>query len=199
MKPIVLLIIISCGLMGCSMFSPVQRESQTTYVLNAPVSPVTPFAKQATTIQVFMPEASPRYNSTNMAYTSAPYQLAYFSKNRWTETPAEMMQPLMVQSLQNTHFFKTVGNGSALGHYDYILTTQLLEFQQYFNKSGSFFRITLRAQILRTMNNQVIATKTFSVTKEAPTPTPYGGVVAANQATAEILYQLTEFTIAKIR
>ena len=74
---------------------------------------------------ISVPETIPVYNTTEMAYMIKPYQIAYFSLNQWAETPAEMLQPLLVQTLQNTHHFKAIVTPPYSGHFDYVLNTQI--------------------------------------------------------------------------
>jgi len=51
------------------------------------------------------------------------------------------------------------------------------------------------AQIVNTKNSKVVATKRFKSSVKANQNNPYGGVVAANQATKEILNQLIDFCL----
>jgi cholesterol transport system auxiliary component len=128
-----------------------------------------------------------------MAYTAQPYQIAYFVKSRWADTPAQMLQSLLTQALQDTHYFYMVGASPASGYYDYVLNTQLLQFEQTFSGHGSEFYITLRAQLIKTASNQVIATRQWTVIEAAPENTPYGGVIAANRATVKMLERVAAF------
>jgi len=52
---------------------------------------------RAATLLVLLPEISPAYDTARMAYSVKLYQLAYFRDNEWAETPAQMIQPLLVQ------------------------------------------------------------------------------------------------------
>ena len=36
--------------------------------------------------------------TTQMAYSTEAYQIAYFAKNEWAETPSQMIQPLIVKT-----------------------------------------------------------------------------------------------------
>lgn len=186
-------------LTACSVFSPVKIEQPTTYVLNTLPTPVTKKPLHHVTLLVTQPAVNEIYDTAQMAYTSNPYQVAYFAKSRWIDTPAQMLQPLLAQALQDTHYFYAIGLPPALGQYDYILNTRLLQFEQHFAGSSSQFLITLRAQIVKTINNQVIAAKQFTVVEPAFENTPYGGVVAANKAIAKILFQVTQFCLQEIR
>lgn len=184
-------------LSSCTLFSPIKTEPVTTYVLNTVPQSVPKKATRRIALLVTPTESNAIYNTPEMAYTTRPYQIAYFAKNRWAETPARMLQPLIVQALQNTHYFRIVSGTASIGRYHFILNTQLIQLQQTFFSHLSFVRLTLRAQLINASNGQVLATKQFSV-EEFASRTPYGGVKAANRATAKVLKQLAGFCLQKI-
>lgn len=186
-------------LWGCSVFSPVKTDPTNTYILNTLPRPIVKKYAPRINIMVMEPEANSLYETTQMAYSTQPYKIAYFSKNNWADTPAQMLQSLLVQTLQDTHHFHSVGVPSALGHYDYVLSTQLQNFEQRFFGRMSEMVVTVRVQVIRVATNQVVAAKQFSVTEMAPENTPYGGVVAANQAVAKVLGQMAQFCLRYAR
>ena len=57
----------------------------------------------------------------------------------------------------------------------------------------SQMRITLRAQLVSLQDNRVLATQLFDVRETAASEDAYGGVQAANSATARLLLQLADF------
>jgi len=185
---------------GCSMLSPVQTSPKKTYVLSM-VPPVT--NKKPTrqlTLLVMLPESNAVYNTTDMAYTTEPYQVAYFANNGWAETPAKMLQPLIVQALQSTHYFKAIGTSIISTRYDMILTTQLLQLQQDFTNKNvrSQVHLVLRAQLINAATGRVIAARQFSAVEAAPTNNPYGGVIAANRAASVVMEELAAFCLRAI-
>jgi len=182
-------------LSACSVFSPVQIESQNEYLIDSVPHTVVKKKTRGISILVAQPEASTIYNTTAMAYTEKPYQISYFAKNRWAATPSQMLQPLMVETLQKTHYFRSVGGTGALGAYNYVLQTEILEFNQAFFAGRSVVNVKLRAQLIKTTTNRVIATHEFTVVETAPQRTPYGGVVAANRAVSNILAQMAAWCV----
>lgn len=188
-----LIFIFTILLSGC--LGPVQTEPSATYVLNTIPCHVPTKPARHITLLVLQPETRPVINTTQMAYTIKPFQVAYFGRNQWAETPSQMLEPLMVQSLQNTHYFHAVVTPPYTGRYDYMLSTQILQLQQDYVCCPNVVKFTLRAQLTRTVTNQVIATKQFTVVMPIRRRTPYSGVIAANEATAKILAELTEFCL----
>jgi cholesterol transport system auxiliary component len=108
------------------------------------------------------------------------------------------LQPLVVQTLQNTHHFRTVSSTVGVGQFDYMLTSQLVKFQQDFVNGRSVFRLTLQVQLIRSATNAIIASKEFVIVEPAPENNPYGGVVAANRAADRMLRELARFCLGKI-
>lgn len=185
-----LFIMIAFLLSSCSILSPVKTEPMTEYVIKAVPQPVTKKPARRITVLVTQPATSAIYDTSQMAYTTQRYQLNYFAKNKWAATPAQMLQPLIIETLQNTHYFHAVATTSSLGRYDFVLNTEIIQFQQDFMINSSVMKVTLRAQIIRTATNQVVAAKEFSIIETAPQYSPYGGVVAANRAVSRLLSQL---------
>jgi cholesterol transport system auxiliary component len=181
-------------LTGCSVFSPIKTEPNNTYLLSQIPTPSVKKSSHPLTLLVNYPQSSSVYNTTQMAYSTQMFKMAYFSKNQWIDTPAQMLQPLIVQTLQNTHYFKNIVSPGMLGQYNIVLNTQLLQMQQVFFNNTSKVRIVLKAQMVDVNhNNRLMAAKEFSV-EESAFPTPYGGVVATNRGVAKILAQLALFT-----
>ncbi len=172
--------------------SPVKTE-QTTYVINTLPPSIAKKPQHHGTLVVAQMDSNAIYNTTQMAYSTRPYQVSYFAKNSWADTPATMLQSLLIQTVQRTHYFSAVGSPSMVGHYDYVLDTQLLQFEQRFYKSSSEVVVVVRAQITKAATNRITATKQFTVIEAAPFNTPYGGVIAANRAAAKLMAQIARF------
>jgi len=182
-------------LSGCTLFSPVKTTSETKYVLNANPKPVTKKSKHPLSLLVTPMTTTAMYNTSGMAYTMGHYELNYFSKNQWAEPPASMLQLLIVQTLQRTHYFNAVNAFTSIGHDDVALNTQLIQLQQEFFSQSSIVHLVVRAQLVNLNTHQTIATQQFSIHEYAPQNTPYGGVVATNQASAKLLKQLAVFCL----
>jgi cholesterol transport system auxiliary component len=193
--PISVLLFVS----GCSMLSPIRTESTSQYVLNATPTLHAKKASRNITLVVMASETNPMFDTKQMAYTTQPYQISYFANNQWAEKPGKMLQTIIIQTLQKTHYFSAVNSLLSLGTNNFILHMQLIELQQDFTHKPSLLRMTLHVQITNSANNQVVATKQFSTTTEIWQDSPYGGVIAANKATALLVKQVTEFCLTTIK
>ena len=151
----------------------------------------------AVTLLVFPPVTSPLYDTTQMAYTQRPYEVAYFSRNQWGETPSRMLQPLLVRTLETTGYFSAVLTPPHAGRYGYALRTEILQLTQDFTSDPPALQLSLRLQLTDGATGRLVATKEISAREPMQQKTPYAGVVAANEATAKALQQAAQFVLEK--
>ncbi len=191
-----LCVIISAGfLSSCSFFSPVKVEEPTQYVLDRAPLDVPTKRWHDGTLFVQAPDTVQAYNTTQMAYTIKPHQIAYFSKNQWVETPSQMLQPLLVRTLQNTHHFRAVVTVPFTGNYHYSLNTQIIKLEQDFTRCPARLEMVVSAQLINAATNHVIASQLFSEQQPMEQRNPYAGVFAANHAIENILRRIAEFCL----
>jgi cholesterol transport system auxiliary component len=193
---IIMLAAMAMSLSACSFFSPVPNANKT-YLVNTLPQNVAVHRGHNGTMMVATPDSVPIYNTVDMAYTTSPYQIAYFAKSTWAETPGQMLKPLLVETLHKTHHYRVVTSTETAGQSDYVLHTQIVEFRQVFFMGSSDVHFKMAAQIVKTNSGQVIANKLFYVVEPAPENSPFGGVVAANHATAEMLRQVAKFCVRR--
>lgn len=183
---------------SCSLFSPIKTEPQTSYQLTRLPQPQIQKSHHSVTLLVMQPGTSAVYHTKKMAYSIKPYQIAFYANNTWAQSPGNMLQPLMVQALQNTEHFHAILTPASPGHYDFILNTEIQQLVQDYTNRVDLLRFTLRAEITNALTHKVIATKEFSVIEPIQHETPYAGVAAANCATEKLLQQLTAFCLRAI-
>ncbi len=148
---------------------------------------------------VTAPESVAGYQTQQMLYINKPFERASFVKNAWVSPPAEMLFPLMVQSLQKTGFFYAVMSSSYSQGANYRLDTQLLSLEQNFLKKPSVLEFAAKVVLTRIIDNKVIASKVINLQVPCPSDTPYGGVVAANQAARQFTASTTAFVVSHIQ
>jgi len=181
-------------LSGCALFSPVTMDTTRHVLASIPHDLATEKTHEATLL-VLTPESAPVYATTQMAYSTAAYQIAYFTRNEWAETPSQMIQPLIVETLRETRYFSEVLSPPDFGRHTLALRTEIREFKQDFTSEPAMLQLTMRAYLVREATNQVVATRDLSVREPMAERTPDAGVAAANKATATLLHELAEFVI----
>src|SRR5206468_8140881 len=128
---------------GCSLLLP-PRPEPIRAILSGIPEDVPHERRHAATLLVLPPETSPAYDTTRMAYTARPYQLAYFRDHEWAETPGQMIQPLLVHTLQQTGFFRAILMPPASGPNNYVFRTEILELVQDYAVIPPVLRLALR-------------------------------------------------------
>jgi cholesterol transport system auxiliary component len=180
-------------LAACTALPPPQVEQASTYVLEAMPAAGAPRPKRDLVLEVSAPRARPGFDTPQMAYTQRQNALEYFARNRWADTPARMLAPLLAQALEQSGGFRAVVQSPSLATAQLRLDTELVRLQQDFSARPSRVQLILRAQLIDTDTRRVLAAAEFDETEAAPSDDPYGGVIAANRALARLLERLAAF------
>jgi cholesterol transport system auxiliary component len=183
-------------LSGCALLAPVKTDTKK-YALNDIPLDLPSERTHSATLLVLVPETESLYATTQMAYTTQAYQIAYFSRNEWAETPSQMIQPLIIETLRRTHYFGDVISSPDFGRHTFTLRSEILEIKQDFSSEPAMLQLTMRFYLSRAATNQVIATKELSAHEPMRERKPYAGVVAANEAMAKLLRELARFVVDK--
>ena len=115
-------------LVGCNILPKVQ-EPTTLYTL----TPKTTYPPGLPTVNwqlvVELPTAAAGIDSARIALSHNPFTLEYYAKAAWTDNAPGMIQSLLVESFERTGKIIAVGPESAGLRPDFILKTDLREFQ----------------------------------------------------------------------
>jgi cholesterol transport system auxiliary component len=149
---------------------------------------------RAPLVRVERPEARPAYDTTRMAYTQQPHQIAYFSRNEWAERPAQMLHPLLVRALEATGCIRVLVPPDA-GPAAYVLRTEVLELTQDFSQEPPQARLALRVRWLDAVSGNLIATREVVQRETMRQKNPAVGVQAANEATAKAMREILRFVL----
>ncbi len=190
------LCLMALTLSACSLLSPVALPTINNYSLNQSATQKVAAKTNHKTVLVAIPTASPGFQSTQMIYLLKPYQLQAFSKNAWIAPPAQMLQPLIVQSLRNAGVFHAVIAAPTVVSTDVRLVAHLLQLQQNFIAGPSRIEIAIQVDLIN-KNNDAIASRRFTQIVVCKQDNPQAGVIAANQATQLILQQVVRFVAQK--
>ena len=155
-------------------------------------------AASAPVLMVAVPRAASGYDSVHMVYQRDPHELAAFAFNEWVDTPARMLAPLLVRSLQGSGSFRAVLLAPSAASASLRLETELIRLVQDFSVRPSQLRLTLHAVLLDSVTRRVIAWREFDESVAAPTDDPAGGAAAAHQATRQMLAGLAAFCAQQV-
>ena len=183
---------------GCSgTLLPQPRAVPAQFTLDsagAPAStPARAAAATAPVIVVALPRATPGHDSSRMVYLRRPHELEAFAFHEWVDTPAQMLAPLIVRSLQDSGAFRVVLMAPSAASGALRLETEIIRLQQDFGNRPSHVRLTVRAVLLDTTTRQAIAWREFDEIEPASGDDPVAGVAAAHRATRRMLAALAAF------
>ena len=142
---------------------------------------------------VSTPLSSAGYASSRMVYVEQAHRLNAFARHQWADSPARMLEPLLIEAAQHSGLFQVVTGFDARVPTELRLDTQLLYLRQRFDTQGSEVQLALRVNLIDVKNSRVLAGSVIRVQRPAGEATPYAGVLAANQAVAELLIELQGF------
>lgn len=195
-KSTILVSVLALLLAGCTgVKMPVVNQYQIT-AFSSKKAQNTP---QRQSLLVTIPEAASGYQTEEMLYISKPYKLEAFAKNAWVDAPANMLYPLLVQSLQSSGYFYAVTSSAYAQRADYRLDSQLLNLEQNFLQKPSFVSLAVKVVLTQVSDNKILASQIIRKRKTCAADTPYGGVMAANQATADLTAAVSYFVLSHIK
>lgn len=186
-KIIILMVLLS----GCSL-GPVKSTPVSSYTLTAGEQTPQPTRHSKQVLLIATPTAASGYQSADMIYTLDRYELKSFAKHRWVAPPADMLQPLLLQSLQNSGCFGAVVAPPFSGSADLVLDTKILTLQQEFSGNTSQVTLALQTTLSDSTTHKVVLNQQLQTTVSVSVNTPYAGVIAANQATQQLLQEITQ-------
>jgi cholesterol transport system auxiliary component len=150
-------------------------------------------SKGGPTLIVHPPSAASGYDSPRILYVREDHQLEYFAHSEWVDTPAHMLEPLMVAAIRKGATFHAVVPTPSTAAGDLRLNTEVIRLHQVFTSGASYVRFTLRAYLVDNVTRRVLAWREFDQSVAAESADTYGGVVAANRVVQSVLEQLAGF------
>lgn len=194
---IVLILWVAAFLSACG---PVKTPVISEYVISGhALVPNRPAPKTGQSLLVAAPIASPGYDTAKMIYVQVPYKLRSFATHRWVARPAQMLLPMIAQSIRNRAYFRAVVTAPFAGGTRYLLSLNLLMLQQEFFQPTSAVRLIMQATLTNSQTGRVLASRRFVTRVSAPENNPYSGVLAANRAAAKMSRDIADFVIRQAR
>lgn len=192
-----LLLLGLCALLpACSLLGSKPQASMNSYALDSGVDVVVPPAPAAMATRVLLvqqPSAAAGYDSKHMVYLRQPLSPEWFTQSSWVDTPARMLAPLLVQSLQDSGVFKAVVLAPNAARADLRLDTEIVRLQQSFLQVPSSVRFTLQVILSDNLTHEVLAWRVLDVAQPATSEDAAGGSAAASAAVNLALQQLAWF------
>jgi len=157
MKKTFALLLTIALLSGCASLLPKGPPAAKLYTLNpAPIAQSnTP--RLPVNLQILMPQASPGLESERVAVRKDDNQIDYYAGIRWASNLNTLVQSLVVESFDNSHALKSVGNDLIAMNPTHNLLIEIRDFQVEDNKT----HVRLVVKLMKTDTQQVIMTRSY--------------------------------------
>ena len=129
-----------------------------------------------------------------------PLQAAYLPRARWIDTAPVMLQNLMLRSFEDANALRYVGRRPIGGTADYLLVSELTDFQAELGPDGEAVttRVRLTARLVRENDAEILGTSTIQTTAPVASTEPASVVAGFNEATSAALQDLTIWALRRM-
>jgi cholesterol transport system auxiliary component len=143
---------------------------------------------------IALPDAAMDLDVVRIAVVPAPSRLDYYAGVAWADRPAEMLQDLIVESFDRSGRIDTVQRESGGVRGDFILATDLEDFQAEADSAAPVVHVRLAVRLIRTRDRAIVASRTFE--SKIPVGGDFDAVIAGfNHATQALLPEIVAWTL----
>jgi cholesterol transport system auxiliary component len=137
--------------------------------------------------------------SSRIALRQSALSVEYFARSAWTDTAPSMVQTLLVESFENTGKIVAVGRQSVALRGDYVLITELREFQAEYNgKPAPDVRVRLNSKLIRMPHRVIVANHTIESVVPAENGSLDAVVSAFDEALGKVLKRTVEWCLTAV-
>jgi cholesterol transport system auxiliary component len=191
---VAVILVLSLAACGPSLLQRPAEPATHTYVLQWQGDDVAAVADPSGPSLLVSPVlAAPGFDSSDMAYMRRPHEVEYFAHHRWADSPARMLDPLLVQAAAQSGLFRSVAEAGAATRADLRLESRLLHLQQVCRLNPSELQLALRVSLIDVTSGRVLGTRVLRATEPITERSPYAGVESANRAVSVLLSELQRF------
>jgi len=135
-------------------------------------------------------------DTTRISLQRSATSVEFYARASWSDRAPQMIQTLMIESFENSGRIVAVGRDSIALRADYILKTDLREFQaKYMGGSNPRVHVAMIARLIKMPRRAIIGTKKFEAVIEARADTMEAIIAAFDQALGKVLKRLVEWTL----
>lgn len=148
---------------------------------------------------VELPEVTGALDTDRILIRPTPLQAQYLPAARWAEPAADMMQTLLVRTLEDSGALRYVGRQPLGASGDFALVASLTDFQAELGAGGAVLvRIRLSARLVREEDISVLASRVFEAVQPAPSTEAQPLVEAFNAAAARLVPEVSVWALRAI-
>jgi cholesterol transport system auxiliary component len=142
------------------------------------------------------PRANAGIDTTRIALQRAPLQIEYYARAQWSDRAPQMIQTLMIESFENSGRIVAVGRDSVGLRADFVLKTELREFQiEYFDGGLPRGHVAMAARLVQQPRRAIIGSTAFEARVPAKEDSIPSVIEAFDEALGKVLRRLVEWTL----
>jgi cholesterol transport system auxiliary component len=145
------------------------------------------------------PTAAAHLNSGRIALQMTPTSSDYYAQSAWIDRAPLMVQTRTIESFENTKRIIGVGRDPVAVKADYILQTDLREFQaEYFNGGAPIVHVRMIARLVRMPDRQIVGAAAFERCWRAKADKIPEVVKAFDESLGSVLKRLVAWTLTAV-
>jgi cholesterol transport system auxiliary component len=189
------LLLSAAGLAGCGIVPDVNRPL-TLYTVKPKLDLAQQPAKVGWQLVIAEPAAERDIDTTRIALTRTANVIEYFADGNWSDTAPKMVQAKMIEAFESTNAIVAVGRDAAGLRADYILQSDLRDFQADYAGGAATAHVRLIAKLVQMPDRRI--TRTISAEASAPAAGKdlAAIVVAFEQALGQVLSKIVTGILA---
>lgn len=145
------------------------------------------------------PIANAGLATTRIALNQEPLEVHYYARSSWTDRAPQMIQTLMIESFENSQRIVSVGRESLGLRSDFVLKSELREFQaEYYDVAEGAapnIRVNISAKLVQMPRRVIVASKSFERIEAAAADDVEAVVAAFDVALGGVLRALVGWTL----
>lgn len=146
---------------------------------------------------VELPIGAETLNTPRIALSRMPLTLDYYGGSRWSERAPVMVQTLLVESFENTGRIVAVARKSTDLRADYVLKTDLREFQAEYKGDGPpIVHVKINAKLIKMPQRTIIASFKSERKIQAVGTNVIEIIRAFDKALGKVLKEVVEWALA---
>jgi len=190
------------GLTACEVALPGQGEPPKLYRLTALRALEKDIPKTLKVlpwqISIDKPVAAAGLDTPRIAVMRKALTTEYFARVNWIDPAPDMIHTLLVESLESANRLKAVGRDAVGLRPDFVLKTELREFQAEMTGGTPLARVRLNVKIVKMPRRDILASKTVEATSNARGNDLDQIIRAYESASHEALKELTLWTLIQL-
>ncbi len=146
---------------------------------------------------VELPNAATSLDTPRIALQRTPFTLEYYAGSAWTDNAPLMVQTLLIESFESTRSITAVGREGVGLRPDYVLKTDLREFEAIYEEGSPnpVIWVRINAKVVKMPERRIVSSATFE-RREASAGTKLPDIVAAfDEALGHTLKRIVLFVL----